>query len=112
MNEIVNESSLRMRVGSVAAGVSVVVFVTVTIAFSLLELSFRTWSVGQYVENRTEYFFDLFVAGGVCSVITLPFSCLGRGAIRLIGIVCSIGVLTLLFFLFLQDSGSQLTPGG
>jgi hypothetical protein len=75
-------------------------FGIVAIAFCLLKASFRTWSIGQYFENRAGIFVDLFIAAALCSVMTLILSSLGRGRSRVVGIAFTIGLLALVIFIF------------
>jgi hypothetical protein len=91
---------MRAIAASVGATGAATVFAVVGVAFCLLEASFRTWSVGQYFNHRAGIFVDLFIAAALCSVLTLIFSCLGRGRSRSIGIAFSIGSLALIVFLF------------
>ncbi|MBB5319189.1 hypothetical protein [Tunturibacter empetritectus] len=88
------------KAGSIGATTAVTVFGIVAIAFCLLEAGFRTWSVGQYLENRAGIFVDLFIAAALCSVTTLILSCLGRGRSRVVGIVFSIASLASIIFIF------------
>jgi hypothetical protein len=94
------KSELRMKSASIGANVAITVFAIVGVAFSFLEISFRTWSVGQYFENRGGMFAGLFIAAALCSVLTLILSCLGRGRSRGIGIAFSVGSLALIAFIF------------
>jgi hypothetical protein len=96
----VNRNGLRAKAGSIGALTAVIMFGIVAIAFCLLEASFRTWSVGQYFENRAGIFVDLFTAAALCSVMTLILSCFGRGRSRVVGITFSIGLLALVVFIF------------
>jgi hypothetical protein len=54
----VNKNGLRAKAGSIGAIAAVTMFGIVAVAFCLLEASFRTWSVGQYFENRAGVFVD------------------------------------------------------
>ncbi|MGD0569075.1 MAG: hypothetical protein ABSA78_11770 [Candidatus Sulfotelmatobacter sp.] len=96
----VNENGLRAKAGSIGAIAAVTVFGIVVIAFCLLEAGFRTWSVGQYFENRAGIFVDLFIAAALCSMVTLMLSCFGRGRSRVVGIAFSIRLLALVIFIF------------
>ena len=100
MTDQVNNNGLRAKAGSIGAMAAVTVFGIVAIAYCLLEASFRTWSVGQYFENRAGLFVDLFTAAALCSVMTLMLSCLGRGRSRVVGIAFSIGLLALVILIF------------
>jgi hypothetical protein len=96
----VSKNGFRANAGSIGAIAAVIMFGIVAIAFSLLEASFRTWSVGQYFENRAGIFVNLFIAAALFSVMTLTLSCFGRGKSRFVGIAFSIGVLALVIFIF------------
>ena len=94
------KSDLRAKAGFIGATAAVTAFTIVAVAACLLEASFRTWAVGQYFENRGGLFAEIFVTAALCSVITLAFSCLGRGRTRIFGIVFSIGSLVLVTIIF------------
>jgi hypothetical protein len=94
------KSELRMKAASVGSNVAITVFSIVVVAISLLEIGFRTWSVGQYIDNRGGMFAGLFIAAAPCSLLTLILSCLGRGRSRGIGIAFSVGSLALIVFIF------------
>lgn len=98
--DLVNKNGLRAKAGSIGAIAAVTVFGIAAVAYCLLEASFRTWSVGQYFENRAGIFVDLFTAAALYSVITLILSCLGRGRSRVVGITFSIGLLALIILIF------------
>jgi hypothetical protein len=94
------KSDLQAKAGPLGATAAVIVFTVVAVAVCLLEASFRTWAVGQYFENRAGIFVNIFTAAALCSVITLTFSCFGRGRSRIVGILSSIASLALVIFIF------------
>ncbi len=79
---------------------SAVIFTVGLIAFVVLQASFRTWTVGQFVQGRAGIFVDLFCVVFILSFLTLLVSCFGEGRARLMGIICSVLSLLMVCFVF------------
>ena len=86
--------------GLIGVSGSVAAFITAVIAFSLLELSFKTWAVGRFFAGRAGIFVDAFILICAGSVLTLILSFCGRGKWRIVGAAVSFATIVFVICVF------------
>jgi hypothetical protein len=83
------ERGWRDKAGVAGVVMAAVSLTTAVVAFSLLELSFKTWRVGRYFDGHAGLLVDTFLVVWIVSVLTLVLSLFGHGRLRVIGTLLS-----------------------